>query len=115
MDASENIYAWFLTWTTEFLIWQLWLSRSPVRLLFTSLLVNSITQPAASAVYHAWLLSLPDYRGGHDAGILAIVEAGVLLVEWILIRWLLPVGWQRAFWIALTANSVTAVMSFLWR
>lgn len=114
MNAFEDIYSWFLTWTTEFLIWQLWLRHSSVRLLFTSLLVNSITQPAAIAVYHAWLLSLPDYRGGHVAGILATVETGILLVEWILIRWLLPVGWRRAFWIALSANLVTAVMSLLW-
>lgn len=111
---SDVVYSWFLTCTTEFLVWQLWVRRSPVRLIFTSILVNSITQPAAVAAYHGWLLSLPDYHGGHVIGLLAVVETGVLLMEWLLIRLLLPVGWIRAFWIALSANAVTTAMSFLW-
>jgi len=110
---SNEFYAWLLTWLTEFVVWLVWLRRAPVQLLFYSILVNTLTQPLAVLWYHSWLLSLPGYAGGHVVGILAVIELCVLITEWLLIRVLLQVGWLRAFWIALTANLATTMMSFL--
>lgn len=107
------VTSWAITWGVEYAVWLCWQRQRRLRLLFVCILVNSLTQPLAVYTYHRWLLGLPDYRGGHVATPLILIEIGVILVEWILIRYFLKMGWVKAFGVSLTANVVTALAGLL--
>lgn len=110
---NERLLAWLLTWTTEFVVYAFWIRGRPFHLLLISILINTLTQPLAVYVYQTWLLSIPGYTGGHVTPILAVIEAGVLIVEWMLVRLFLRTAWLRSFLIAFSANLVTTLMSFV--
>lgn len=112
---NENMLtSWALTGLVEFVVWLVWIRREPIKLFGYCIAVNTLTQPLAVWIYHSWALSLSGYQGGHVPGILLVVEVAVLAVEWVLIKWLLDLKWFRSLLIALSANVVTAAMSFLY-
>lgn len=105
--------SWAVTWIVEYAVWVCWERQRRLRLLALCILVNSLTQPLAVYAYHSWLLGMPDYRGGHFAGPLMVIEVGVALAEWVLIRYLLPMRWIKALGVSVTANLVTALVGLL--
>lgn len=110
---NRLIFSWGLTVLVEYAIWMLWLRRRPLVFAGFCLLVNTFTQPLAVRAYWLLIESLAPNHVGHHWPSLLIIEVVVPLVEWPLIRMLCGVSWRRAFWISLTANAVTAAMSFL--
>lgn len=107
------VTSWAITWMVEYAVWLCWERQRRLRSLVLCILVNSLTQPVAVHAYHRWLLGMSDYRGGHVAVPLMVIEVGVVLVEWVLIRYLLSGGWMRALGVSLTANTVTALVGLL--
>ena len=91
-----------LTIAVEFLIlWPL-TRRPPLKVLVYSILINSLTQPAAAYVYRNLL------------GALLVVELGVVLVETVLIMLLFRIRYRRALLFSLLANLASALLGIQW-
>ncbi|MDD1657956.1 MAG: hypothetical protein LUQ41_05775 [Methanomicrobiales archaeon] len=71
------------------------------RLFLYSILINCVTLPPATWIYR---YMVPD---------LFIVEAGVVLVEMLLILALMQIPLSRAFLLSVVANGTTAVVGVL--
>nr|WP_319374811.1 hypothetical protein [uncultured Methanobacterium sp.] len=96
----DFIFLWILTVCIEFLIIWLFIRKDPLKLLFYSLLINSITLPLATYSYYFLNSSF------------ILTETAVLLVETVLLKLLLEIGYPRALSIALVANIITALLGF---
>ncbi len=112
MDAAL-FQAWALTVSVEYVIWMSWFRSRPLVYAGYCILVNTFTQPLAVRGY--WLLIewLAPENIGHHLPSLLIIEIIVPLVEWPLIRMLCECSWKKALLISVTANFVTACMSFM--
>ena len=92
------IIPWILTIFIEFLIIWLFIRKEPLKLLFYSFLINSITLPLATFsylyLYHSFFLT----------------ETTVFLVETVLLKLLLDIDYPWALSISLAANIVTALV-----
>lgn len=85
----------------ETVCYWLFIRKDLSRLLLYSILINCFTLPPATWIYQH---VIPD---------LFIVEAGVVLVETVLILVLMQLPPARAFLLSLLANGVTAVAGIL--
>lgn len=79
---------------------------SPARVLLVAVAANLLTHPLA------WRLSMTlppdDYRTG-----VALIEAGVVIVEALCYRWWLRIGVARAFGVSLLANTASALTGWI--
>jgi len=98
---SPFLLALITTILVESTIFWLILRQEILKTLLYSILINSTTQPLANAAY---LTILPHFF---------LVELIVILVESILIMKLFEVDYHKALLISVTANVVTASLSFL--
>lgn len=92
--------SWLITIFVEFGVMGLFIKKDFGNLFGYSILINSATQPVANYVYG---------RGGS----FWLIEIGVVLVEIVLIKLVLQVGWGKAGLISVVANGVTALLSVL--
>lgn len=95
------ITAWVLTVSLEAVVWWIFLKGKPGPLVFYSVLINSLTLPLAQYLYLNFLDNLP------------VMEFLVVLVETILIYLLLRVKPHQAFYLAVVANLVSALVGLL--
>lgn len=96
------ITSWVLTVTLEALVWRVVLKDRPTGLvLFYSVLINSLTLPLAQYLYLYLLQNL------------LIMEVLVVLVETPLLYLLFRVEASRAFFLAVVANLVSALVGLL--
>jgi hypothetical protein len=94
------IIPWILTIIIEFFIIWLFIRKEPLKLLFYSFLINSITLPLATFTY---IYLYPSFL---------LTETTVFLVETFLLKLLLEIDYPRAFSISLVANIITALVGF---
>jgi len=94
------IIPWILTLFIEFLVIWLFIRKEPLKLLFYSFLINSITLPLATFTY---TYLYPSFL---------LTETTVFLVETVLLKLLLEIDYPRALSISLTANIITALFGF---
>jgi hypothetical protein len=96
------IISWVLTVTLEALVWWVVLKNKPARqVVFYSVLINSLTLPLAQYLYLFFLDNL------------LMMEVLVVLMETPLIYLLLEVEARRAFFLAVVANLVSALVGLL--
>lgn len=103
--------ALFITIAVEFFVYLLFIRRDPLRILLYAVLINCVTHPAAFYFYS----QLADLNGINSLFNIyfLIIELIVFLVEIILIKVLFQLSWKRALLISITANLVTALLSFI--
>ncbi|MBI5459154.1 hypothetical protein [Methanobacterium sp.] len=94
------IIAWILTLFIEFLVIWLFIRKEPLKLLFYSFLINSITLPLATFTY---IYLYPSFF---------LTETAVFLAETVLLKLLLEIDYPRALSISLAANIITALFGF---
>ncbi|EKQ54119.1 MAG: hypothetical protein B655_0920 [Methanobacterium sp. Maddingley MBC34] len=94
------IIPWILTLFIEFIVIWLFIRKEPLKLLFYSFLINSITLPLATFSY---LYLYPSFL---------LTETLVFLVETVLLKLLLEIDYPRALSISLVANIITALIGF---
>ncbi len=92
------ILALLITIIVEFLIFYLFLRKSPLKLLIYSVLINSFTLPLATYIYVYILNNF------------LIVEISVVLVESVLIMLLMEIKYKKSVLISLIANLVSAII-----
>jgi len=100
-----------LTIAVEFFVYLVYIRQKPLQLLFYSLLINCLTQPAAYYFYNQLIIQTSVSSPVNVYFI--IIEIVVFLAESLLIMLLLRVKYPKALIISLSANLVTALMSFL--
>jgi hypothetical protein len=100
-DLGAPLAALGLTIFVEGAVVTLVQRRDLRRVLLAAILVNACTQPIASALYQygvaPWLA----------------IEIAVILLETVLYRLLLSLGWARAAAISLLANAASALVGVL--
>lgn len=94
------IIPWILTLFIEFIVIWLFIRKEPLKLLFYSFLINSITLPLATFSY---LYLYPSFL---------LTETLVFLVETVLLKILLEIDYPLALSISLVANIITALLGF---
>jgi Mn2+/Fe2+ NRAMP family transporter len=94
------IFSWIITIIIESVIFWLFIREEPLKLLFTSFLVNSVTLPLATFSY---LYFYPNYL---------LTETAVFLAEGVLLKSLLEIDYSKALLISLVANMVTMIVGF---
>jgi len=92
---SHLILPWILTVFIEFVIIWLFIRKEPGKLLVYSLLINSLTLPLAT---YSYIYLYPN---------LLIIEALVILVELVFLKFLLETTYTQALAMSLTANAGT--------
>lgn len=101
MFIQSFIVPLILTIFIEFMVIWIFIRESPGKLLFYSLIINSITLPLATFVYtfvfHNFLL----------------IEIAVFLVETILLKIILELKYEKAVLISLMANFISAIVGLL--
>ncbi len=101
MLIQSLIIPWILTILIEFIIIWIFIRENPEKLLFYSLIINSITLPLATFIYiyffHNFLL----------------MEMSVFLVETFLLKIILELNYEKAVLISLIANFVSALVGIL--
>ncbi len=110
-DYDAHILSWFLTWLIELVI-ALFFFHISARLVFTVIILNSITQPvvyAVTGVMFKKFLFQPVVYFMLWAGI----EFVVVIVEMFGWRIFFQTGYRKSFVTSLTTNMFTAMMSFL--
>lgn len=100
-----------LTIAVEFFVYLVYIRQKPLQLFLYSLLINCLTQPAAYYCFNHFLAQ-SDVTSPLNVYFI-IVEIVVFLAESLLIMLLLRVKFFKALIISLSANLVTALMSFL--
>jgi len=96
------IIAWILTIFIEFMIIWGFEKNEPLKLLFYSFIVNSITLPLASYTY---LHIYPN---------LIMVEFLVIVAEGLLLKYLLEIDYKRATLLSFVANLSTFLVGVIW-
>ena len=101
MLIQSLIIPWILTILIEFIILWIFIRKDPEKLLFYSLIINSITLPLATFIYiyffHNFLL----------------MEITVFLVETFLLKIILELKYEKAVLISLIANFISALVGIL--
>ena len=101
MFIQNLIIPWILTILIEFIIIWIFIRENPEKLLFYSLIINSITLPLATFIYiylfHNFLL----------------IEIAVFLVETFLLKIILELKYEKAVLISLIANFISALVGIL--
>lgn len=95
---TNLIIALTITIIVEFLILYIILKNSPFKILFYSLLINSLTLPVATYIYQNLLENL------------FIIEIFVIIAESILIMVLFKIDYKKALIISIIANGITALI-----
>jgi predicted neutral ceramidase superfamily lipid hydrolase len=96
------VIAWILTISIEFIIIWVFEKKEPLKLLFYSFLVNSITLPLASYTYF------------HIYPNLIMVEGLVVIIEGVFLKYLLNIDYKRAILLSFTANLSTFLVGVIW-
>jgi hypothetical protein len=76
----------------EFAVWFVIIRSDPLKLLWYSILVNSFTNPFFNYIYN------------YEMKQLLLLEMAVAVVETILIKYLLVIGYKKAIILALAGN-----------
>lgn len=95
------IIPWIITIFVEFIIIWLFIRREPAKLLFYSLLINSITLPLAT---YSYLYIFPN---------LILTEAGVILAETVLLKLILNISYRQSLIISAVANITSAMLGII--
>ncbi len=95
------IASWVLTVTLEALVWYVILKKNAIKLVFYSVLINSLTLPLAQYLYLYFLDNL------------LVTEVLVVLVEVPLLYLLLRVTPRQALYLAVSANLVSGLVGLL--
>lgn len=98
---TNLIIALTITIIVEFLILYIILKNSPFKILFYSLLINSLTLPVATYIYQNLLENL------------FIIEIFVIIAESILIMVLFKIDYKKALIISIIANGITALIGII--
>lgn len=103
-QPKETIFSYLfnflITFAVEFLIILAFIKSNPKKILLYSFIINLITFPIANVIYHL-------------VGGLIIVEVGVFIVEFILLKKLLKIDYKKAAKISFVANIITAIMGII--
>ncbi len=100
-----------LTIAVEFFVYLAFLRQKPLQLFLYSVLINCLTQPLA---YYLYNYVLPDAYGNSSINVyFIIIEIVVFLSESFLLMLLLRLKYTKALIISLTANLITALLSFV--
>lgn len=102
--------ALFLTIAVEFAVFYLFQRSKPLKLFLYSIIINGLTHPIAFYFYSEFSIKY-DINNNFNIYFL-IIEIIVFLTEIVPVKILLKVNLQKAAVIALTANLVTALLSF---
>jgi len=94
----------------EYLIVLLFMRARPLYLLGISVLINCLTQPIAFFVYNFMLESSLQFP---SLAYFIAVEFCVVIAEVFLIKLLLKLSLQKSVIISVSANLVTAMLSFI--
>ncbi|CEA14046.1 MULTISPECIES: hypothetical protein [Methanobacterium] len=89
---SHLLLPWILTVFIEFAIIWLFIRKEPGKLLVYSLLINSLTLPLAT---YSYIYLYPN---------LLLIEALVIMVELVFLKFLLETTYTQALAMSLTAN-----------
>lgn len=100
MSILFGLFAFFLTFIFEFIIYLFFIKEKKKEIFCYCFLINLFTWPLANLFFDFIKLFL-------------VVELSVFIVEFILIKYLFNINWKRAVIISLIANLVTALLSFL--
>lgn len=95
---DQNIAALLVTICAEFIILWLFFRIEPLKIFFYAVLINCFTLPIATYVFQNVF-----------SGFL-IIEAGIILVEAVLIAALFKIKFTRAFLYSFIANAITAII-----
>lgn len=96
-----NVFlAFFLTFIIELIVYFILVKEKKSKIVLYCLLINAFTWPLAQITYSFY-------------GFFWLVEAGVFLIEGILISLLFKINWKKAFIISLIANFLTSIFGFL--
>lgn len=90
-----------LTIFIEFIVLWIFIKKGPEKLLFYSLIINSITLPLATFIYAYIFYNL------------LLIEITVFFVETFLLKIILEVKYEKAVLISLIANFVSAIVGIL--
>jgi len=103
--------ALLLTIAVESVVYYIFIRNKPAKLLLYSCIINGLTHPLAFYFYTEYSLTY-DLNNNFNIYFL-IIEIVVFLAEIIPLKILLKVNLYKAVMIALTANLLTALLSFL--
>jgi len=98
------------TIVAEYIIVLIFIRSKPLYLLGVTVLINCLTQPAAFFIYNLLLDSSLDLP---SISYFILVEICVVIAEVFLIKLLLKLSLQRSVIISVSANLVTAMLSFI--
>lgn len=102
MPPPSELLLWlFVTWLVEWAVAAVVLRRSDWWLAYFVFLVNALTHPLANLAVLEWEVDF------------TLVEVLVCLVEWPLYSVLLQISWRKGLTIAVLANLLTALLSFV--
>ena len=115
---AQNILALITTVTIEFIVIWLFYKKKPLAVALYVLLINCITVPTATYIYH-YILSNYLYAEIHKFLIIntlitfLLIEIIVFFTESILINKIFKVSYKKALIYSASANGITAAISLL--
>jgi len=95
------LLALLITIGVEFLVYWVFIRKTPLKLFFFSVIINTLTQPLANFSYQYVLHNF------------ILIEILVIIAESVLILLLLKQSVQKSIAISIVANTLTAILSFL--
>ncbi|PKL69006.1 MAG: hypothetical protein CVV28_02495 [Methanobacteriales archaeon HGW-Methanobacteriales-1] len=101
MLIQSLIIPWILTILIEFIIIWIFIRKNPEKLLFYSLIINSITLPLATFIYIYFFHNFLS------------MEIAIILVETFLLKIILELKYEKAVLISLIANFISALVGIL--
>ena len=102
--------ALFLTIAVEFIVYMLYIRSKPLLIFFYAVIINCLTHPAAFYIYSIFS-EKSDLNNNFNIYFL-IIEIVVFLAEILPIKYLFNISLKEAVLISLSANIVTAAISF---
>lgn len=103
--------ALLLTIAVEFVVYYIFIRSKPFKLFLYSCIINCLTHPVAFYFYSEYSLTY-DLNNNFNIYFL-VIEIVVFLAEIFPLKILLKVNLQKAVMIALIANLITALLSFI--
>lgn len=100
-----------ITIAAEFLVYLLFIRRTPLKLLLYAVIINSITHPIAFYFYNKIWYNIEIYNSFNIYFL--IIEIIVFLAEILPVKILLKTNFKTAVLISFSANLITASLSFV--
>lgn len=96
----DYLTPWILTVIVEFIVIWIFIKNKPWKLLFYSVIVNSLTLPLATYTYFNILNNF------------LAIELMVIMIETVVLKYLLEIKYSKALLISICANGITAFIGY---